>query len=240
MKPVTTGDVAVTFADRVPGASFPIERTAAVDISSGAGPAFQTGFATSSVGPGFFEAFDRPIVAGRGFHGGDFSPAARTVIVNEAFVRGFVQRGIASPLGARLRYSSESGVSAAEPSFEDLVCLPLRRVVRSRTKGPAYATTAQRTAGAKDLQGIASNLRYPLLGTGVPAVPCGRAWLRGRDSLGVRDGIRNWLLSAAVMALYRLSAESTREVLGGPRVSSLGSSGPWARISETAGNAGLS
>ena len=110
--------VAVTFADRVPGASFQIGRTASVEIPSGAGPAFQTGFATSSVGPGFFEAFDRPIVAGRGFHGGDFSPAARTVIVNEAFVRGFVQRGIASPLGARLRYSSESGVSAAEPPFE--------------------------------------------------------------------------------------------------------------------------
>jgi predicted permease len=110
--------VAVTFADRVPGASFQIERTAAVDISSGAGPAFDTSFATSSVGPGFFEAFDRPIVAGRGFHGGDFSPAARTVIVNETFVRRFVQRGIASPLGARLRYSSESGVSAAEPPYE--------------------------------------------------------------------------------------------------------------------------
>jgi putative ABC transport system permease protein len=112
------GVVAVTFADRVPGASFQIERTAAVEIPSGASPAFQTSFATSSVGPGFFEAFDRPIIAGRGFHGGDFSPAARTAIVNEAFVRGFVQRGIASPLGARLRYSSESGVSGAEPPFE--------------------------------------------------------------------------------------------------------------------------
>jgi hypothetical protein len=110
--------VAVTFADRVPGASFQIGRTASVEIPSGAGPAFQTGFATSSVGPGFFEAFDRPIVAGRGFHGGDFSPAARTVIVNEAFVRGFVQRGIASPLGARLRYVSRAGVPDAEPPFE--------------------------------------------------------------------------------------------------------------------------
>lgn len=108
--------VAVTFADRAPGATSSINRTASVEIPSGAGPAFPTGFATSSVGPGFFEAFDRPIIAGRGFHGGDFSPAARTVIVNEAFVRGFVQRGIASPLGVRLRYSSESGVSAAEPS----------------------------------------------------------------------------------------------------------------------------
>jgi putative ABC transport system permease protein len=110
--------VAVTFADRQPGGDLPIKRTASVEIPSGAGPAFQTGFATSSVGPGFFEAFDRPIVAGRAFHGGDFSPAARTVIVNEAFVRGVVQRGIASPLGARLRYASESGVSAAEPPFE--------------------------------------------------------------------------------------------------------------------------
>ena len=110
--------VAVTFADRQPGGDPPIERTASVELPSGAGPAFQTSFATSWVGPGFFEAFDRLIIAGRGFHGGDFSPAARTVIVNEAFVRGFVQRGIASPLGARLRYSSESGVSAAEPPFE--------------------------------------------------------------------------------------------------------------------------
>jgi hypothetical protein len=110
--------VAVTFADRVPGASFSIYRTASVEIQSGANPPFETGFATSSVAPGFFETFDRPIVAGRAFHGGDFSPAARAVIVNEAFVRGFVQRGIASPLGARLTYCSESGVSAAEPSFE--------------------------------------------------------------------------------------------------------------------------
>jgi len=110
--------VAVTFADRQPGGDLPIERTASVEIPSGASPAFQIAFATSSVGPGFFAAFDRPIVAGRGFERGDFSAAARTVIVNEAFVRGFVQRGIASPLGVRLRYASESGVSAAEPPFE--------------------------------------------------------------------------------------------------------------------------
>jgi predicted permease len=110
--------VAVTFADRAPGGSLPTYRTAAVEFPSGADPAFQTGFATSSIGPGFFEAFNRPIVTGRGFHGGDFSPAARTVIVNEAFVRGFAQRGIASPLGARLRYSSESGVTAAELPYE--------------------------------------------------------------------------------------------------------------------------
>jgi putative ABC transport system permease protein len=108
--------VAVTFSNRVPGASLASNRTASVETPSAAGPAFQIGFATLSVGPDFFEAFDRPIVAGRGFHGGDFSPVARTVIVNEAFVRSVVQRGIASPLGAVLRYASESGVSAAGPS----------------------------------------------------------------------------------------------------------------------------
>ena len=111
--------VAVTFADRVPGATFAIERSADIELSSTTSPAFQARFATSFVGPGFFEAFDRPIIAGRGFNGGDFSPAARTVIVNEAFfARHFVQRGIASPLGARLRYSRESDVSAAEPPCE--------------------------------------------------------------------------------------------------------------------------
>ena len=109
--------VAVTFADRVPGAPSDI-RTATVELSPGAGPAFHTSIATSSVGPGFFEAFNRPIVAGRGFHGGDFRPAARTVIVNEAFVRGLAQHGIASPLGARLQETSESGVSAEEPPFD--------------------------------------------------------------------------------------------------------------------------
>lgn len=40
------------------------------------------------------------------------------MIVNEAFVRGVTQHGIASPLGVRLRYASEPGVSAEEQPFE--------------------------------------------------------------------------------------------------------------------------
>jgi putative ABC transport system permease protein len=55
-------------------------------------------------------------VAGRGFHGGDFGPASRTVIVNEAFVRGFRERGGgASPIGVRLRIANRSGAST-EPA----------------------------------------------------------------------------------------------------------------------------
>ena len=115
------GVVAVTFADRAPG-SGPSTRSGEVESSPGAEPTYADLFWTSAVGPGFFEAFDRPIVAGRAFHGGDRSPAARTVIVNEAFAREFVRdTGTASPVGARVQYSASSarpGASATEPWFE--------------------------------------------------------------------------------------------------------------------------
>ncbi len=112
--------VAVTFADRAPGAG-PRTRVADVEVSPG-GPAYDDLFWTSEVGPGFFEAFDRPIIAGRGFHGGDQSPEARTVIVNEAFARRFqLAAGRPSPIGARLRYSAAAArgdASVMEPWFE--------------------------------------------------------------------------------------------------------------------------
>jgi len=113
------GVVAITFADRAPGSGPSRNRVAGVEISPGAGPAFDYGFGTSAVGPEFFEAFERPILSGRAFHPGDRTPAARTVIVNEAFVRGFRSRGgSGSPIGARLRYSASSArpdASATEP-----------------------------------------------------------------------------------------------------------------------------
>jgi predicted permease len=114
------GVVAVTFADRAAG-SGPKTRVGEVEASPGADPTYEDLFWTSAVGPGFFEAFDRPIVAGRAFHGGDRSPVARTVIVNEAFAREYSRdTGSGSPIGARLRYSATSARSnvAAEPWFE--------------------------------------------------------------------------------------------------------------------------
>jgi predicted permease len=110
------GVVAITFADFVPG-TLSRTRRAEVASPSGAEPAYDDDFRTSAVGPGFFEAFDRPIVAGRAFHGGDFSPAARTVIVNEAFVRGFLQSGgSGSPIGGRLRYVPFAKATADKPA----------------------------------------------------------------------------------------------------------------------------
>jgi putative ABC transport system permease protein len=101
------GVVAVTFANFTPG-TLPRIRPAEIASSAGSTPAYSdSGLRTSGVGPGFFEAFDRPIVAGRAFHQGDHSPTARTVIVNEAFARDFQRNaGGASPIGARLRYAT--------------------------------------------------------------------------------------------------------------------------------------
>jgi putative ABC transport system permease protein len=115
------GVVAVTFADRAPG-SGPRTRVGEVESSPGAEPAYEDLFWTSAVGPGFFEAFDRPIVTGRAFHGEDRSPGARTVIVNQAFAREYSRgAGGGSPIGARLRYRASfagADASAAEPWFE--------------------------------------------------------------------------------------------------------------------------
>ena len=115
------GVVAVTFADRVPG-SGSRGQTGQVATSIGAAPVYTGGFTMLAIGPGFFEMFDRPIIAGRGFQGGDRSSGARTVIVNEAFVREFSHRaGRGSPIGARLRYTASSARTSEaepEPSFE--------------------------------------------------------------------------------------------------------------------------
>ena len=110
---------AVTFADRAPG-SLGSRRFAHVESSRNAERAFSDDFQTAAVGLEFFAAFDRPIVAGRAFHGGDVNPTARTVIVNEAFARTFSREtGSGSPVGARLRYPrsvarSDTEASAAE------------------------------------------------------------------------------------------------------------------------------
>jgi len=53
------------------------------------------------VDPRFFDAFDIPVLAGRTFGPADFSPSARTVIVNRSFVKKMLAG--ASPLGRRLR-----------------------------------------------------------------------------------------------------------------------------------------
>ena len=109
------GVVAVTFADRLPGMDVAV-RGVEVEISAGAAPIRVANMWTAAVGPGFFEAFEKPIVTGRAFHSGDRAADARTVIVNEAFARGRFMSG-ASPVGRRLRYTSDDS-NAPQPWLE--------------------------------------------------------------------------------------------------------------------------
>lgn len=110
------GVTAVAFADRVPGTVGGRNQSAQVQTSYGAR------FSVSAIGLEYFEILDRPIVAGRGFSEGDRDPAARTVIVNEAFRREFARQTHGdSPLGAQLRLlpaSSQGDESAPESSVE--------------------------------------------------------------------------------------------------------------------------
>jgi putative ABC transport system permease protein len=113
------GVVAVTFADRVPGVTPARGRDATIESASGAAGQVEVGVRMSAVPPGFFEAFDRPVLDGRTFDGGDRNPARRAVIVNQAFVRDFQLRGgSGSPVGARLRYADQATSSATEPWHE--------------------------------------------------------------------------------------------------------------------------
>jgi hypothetical protein len=113
------GVIAVTFADRAPGTA-PRGQSADVETSPGAGPAFRDTLQTWSVGRGFFEAFDRPIVLGRAFHEGDRSSTARTVIVNEAFAQRLASLTAASPIGSRLRYRPAAGLEPDDPGYAEM------------------------------------------------------------------------------------------------------------------------
>jgi predicted permease len=95
------GVVAVTFGDRLPGMS-PFVRDAEVERPAGGAP-FSIDLWTSSVGPGYFEAFGKKMVAGRAFHDGDRAESASTALVNEAFAR----RYGANPIGRRVRFLGE-------------------------------------------------------------------------------------------------------------------------------------
>ena len=97
----------MTFGDRLPGMGVAV-RSAEVEFSAGAQPARTDEMWTSAVGEGFFETFDRPIVAGRNFNASDRMDPSRTVIVNEAFARRRFMQG-ANPIGRRVRYVSGDG-----------------------------------------------------------------------------------------------------------------------------------
>ena len=233
------GVIAVTFGDGAPG-SGPRTRFGEVESSPGAEPAYEDLFWTLAVGPGFFEAFDRPIVAGRAFHGGDRSPTALTVIVNEAFARQFSEdAGSGSPIGARLRYSASSDrpeTSAPEEWFE------IVGVVRDVGLDPddlgderpfvfhaASAGTVSPLVMSVHLSGNPASLaaRLPVIVADVDArvyvrdaLPLSE-WVRQRDislamTAGVQAGVTLLVLFLSALGIFSLMSVSvsrrTREI----------------------------
>ncbi|MGH8189022.1 MAG: ABC transporter permease, partial [Steroidobacteraceae bacterium] len=108
------GVLAIAFGDLLPGMIAPARR-AEVEVSPGADPILVPDLWTAAVGPGYFEMFDRPILSGRDFHGGDLAAGARSVVVNEAFARQHTKGG--SPVGRRVRFAG-SGTPQPGPWFE--------------------------------------------------------------------------------------------------------------------------
>jgi hypothetical protein len=107
--------VAITFADRLPGMA-PSVRRVEVELAQSTQPVLVQNVWTATVGAGYFEAFEKPIVAGRGFNGADRTSEARTAIVNEAFARSRFMDG-KSPIGRRVRFPAGNDAQP-QPWFE--------------------------------------------------------------------------------------------------------------------------
>jgi hypothetical protein len=95
----------VTFANRLPRMYHPHRL---IDIDSGPARPPHPGWPTyrvssASVAPDYFDELQVEVLAGRGFHSGDLTPNARTVVVNESFVENVL--GGRNPVGRRLRYA---------------------------------------------------------------------------------------------------------------------------------------
>ena len=108
------GVVAVTFGDRLPGMS-PAVQSGEVETPPGAEPIRLRNLWTASVGPGYFEAFEKPLLSGRALNDGDRTSSPQRVLVNESFARRALKGG--NPVGRRVRFTA-SDRQTTEPWFE--------------------------------------------------------------------------------------------------------------------------
>jgi putative ABC transport system permease protein len=230
------GVIAIAFAEYAPG-SAPKGIGVEVALSPSAGAEWDRTFATTAVGRGFFEAFARPIVAGRGFHGGDHAPGARTLIVNEAFVREFQRvTGHASPIGARMRDRAPSTQSRAVTEFE--IVGVVRDFGLDPVDGRDEAPYVFHAASPRTMSPLVMNVRvrgnpaalaarFANIAAGVEAglyVQEARAldeWIRQRDrglilTVGAQVGVTALVLFLSAMGIFSLTSVSvsrrTREI----------------------------
>lgn len=114
---------AITFIDRFPGE----EGFGAFEMDSTGGAAptasqdSQLGVRPNMVAINFFEVFEVPVVAGRGFTAADVRPDANALIVDDTFV----QQVGGNVIGRRVRYARSSGDdTTASPWFEIVGVVP--------------------------------------------------------------------------------------------------------------------
>jgi predicted permease len=128
---------AVTFADGFPGE----ENYSTIEIAGDAGAAAvdredaPLPVRTSAVAPNFFDVFQVPVVAGRGFNASDARPGASAVVVDETFVQQF---GGANVIGKRVRYASTDDRTAPGPWFEIVGVVPAFAFDFTSPQGPSF------------------------------------------------------------------------------------------------------
>jgi len=125
------GVLGVTFVDRLPREE---HREALIELEQPAGPGSRQDAAAQAVEyPGdvtlagidasYFEVLGAPILAGRAFHGGDFTPDARAVIADEGFVDQVLQGRNA--VGRRFRFARsrqrDAGIAEAPQPWYQIV-----------------------------------------------------------------------------------------------------------------------
>jgi predicted permease len=164
--------VAVTFADSFPGE----ERFVRLELEPGdrkpaAGEPPQDATLdarASAVGINFFDVFEIPVIAGRGFTAGDARPGAPAVIVDDTFV----QEIGGNVVGRRMRYAaSPDGSTPAGPWFEIVGVVPA--FAREFTSGgPAFQGPLPRIFRATAPgEGRASTMVIRLGGSPSPQLP---------------------------------------------------------------------
>jgi predicted permease len=167
------GVVAVTFGDRLPGMGVAV-RSAEVETPPGDQPIRVRNLWTASVGPGYFEAFEKPIVSGRGLNDGDRTASPQRVLVNESFARRLLKGG--NPVGRRVRHGAADSLTK-QPWLEIVGMVRDMGMTPTNNGEAPYVFTAASPASA-------SPLVIGVRATGDPAVlvPRVRAIAAGLDA----------------------------------------------------------
>jgi putative ABC transport system permease protein len=218
---------AVTFATALPRMDHP---SRLLDVEQGAAGPLKV--RTARIAIDYFDALERPLVAGRGFDARDLETDAGTIIVNTTFARRAF--GSANAIGKRVRQATSDGapvgpwleivgvvgplgVHALTPSQDDGVYLPLaegdvnpvRLAIRVRGAPAAFAPRVQELARAVD--------RHAVVAMPIPLDEMFEGdWYILRASILGAALLVGVLLSLAASALYAILSlvvsQRTREI----------------------------